>query len=112
MSISLKIRKRLSPDESRAAALAVRDAGFGNLSVDLIFAVPGQSTADLEADIDAVLALAPEHVSLYGLTYHEGTPFERARKQGKVRAVDEATEAAMFERIAERLTAAGLTHLS
>ncbi len=95
---------------SRAAAIAVREAGFAAMSIDLIFAVPGQSMEDLEVDLDAVLAMSPEHVSLYGLTYHEGTPFFRARARGTVTPVDEATEAAMFTRIAERLTGSAYRH--
>jgi coproporphyrinogen III oxidase-like Fe-S oxidoreductase len=95
---------------SRASAIAVREAGFTEMSIDLIFAVPGQTMADLEVDLDAVLAMSPEHVSLYGLTYHEGTPFHRARERGAITPVDDQTEAAMFTRIAERLTAAGYRH--
>lgn len=95
---------------SRQAARDVRAAGFDNMSIDLIFAVPGQTQDDLDADLDAVLAMSPEHVSLYGLTYHEGTPFERARRQGTLTPVDELTEAGMFTHIAERLTRAGYRH--
>ena len=95
---------------SRDAAIAVREAGFGEMSIDLIFAVPGQGMAELDVDLDAVLAMSSEHVSLYGLTYHEGTPFFRARARGTMTPVDEQTEAAMFTRIAERLTAAGYRH--
>ena len=95
---------------SRAAAVAVREAGIEAMSIDLIFGVPGQTMADLEVDLDAVLAMAPEHVSLYGLTYHEGTPFFRARERGAVTPVDETTEAEMFVRIAHRLGGAGYRH--
>ena len=99
-----------SAAESSKAAELVRAAGFDALSMDLIFAVPGQTMAELDADLDAVLALAPEHVSLYGLTYHENTPFWRSRALGKITPVDDAVEAAMFERIAERLVGAGYGH--
>lgn len=95
---------------SRDAAIAVREAGFAAMSIDLIFAVPGQGMGELEVDLDAVLAMSPEHVSLYGLTYHEGTPFFRARERGTVTPVDEQTEATMFTRIAQRLTSAGYRH--
>ncbi|MBC7792677.1 MAG: radical SAM family heme chaperone HemW [Clostridia bacterium] len=99
-----------SAAESAQAAVTARLADFDNLSVDLIFAVPGQTLVELEADLDAVLALAPEHVSLYGLTYHENTPFWRSRALGNITPVDDAVEAAMFERISERLVAAGYAH--
>jgi oxygen-independent coproporphyrinogen-3 oxidase len=99
-----------SAAESRDAAIAVKAAGFAAMSIDLIFAVPGQSMRDLDEDIDAVFAIDPEHVSLYGLTYHQGTPFERAREKGTLMPVDEQTESAMFERIAERLSERGYRH--
>ncbi len=52
-----------------------RDAGFDNLSVDLMSGIPGQSLADYLATVDAVAALGPEHISAYGLIVEEGTPF-------------------------------------
>src|SRR5262249_46110589 len=58
-----------SPDETRAAVAAARGAGFRNLSLDLIFAVPGQTLAAWENDLVQALALAPEHVSSYALTW-------------------------------------------
>ena len=91
----------------RAAAAAARATGFANLSLDLIFAVPGQTLADWEDDLGAALALAPEHVSAYGLTYEPGTPFHSWRASGRLRPVDEDGEAAMAERTIERLAAAG-----
>jgi len=99
-----------SAAQSQEAARAVKAAGFASMSIDLIFAVPGQTLEDLDADLDAVFAIDPEHVSLYGLTYHEGTPFEKSRRKGTLTPVDEVTETAMFERIAERLTARGYRH--
>jgi len=86
---------------------AARAAGFANLSLDLIFAVPGQTLADWEDDLGAALALAPEHVSAYALTYEPGTPFHAWRASGRLRPVDEDGEAAMAERTVERLAAAG-----
>ena len=91
----------------RAAMEAARAAGFANLSLDLIFAVPDQTLADWEDDLGAALALAPEHVSAYALTYEPGTPFHAWRASGRLRPVDEDGEAAMAERTVERLAAAG-----
>lgn len=99
-----------SAEESRAAAALVRAAGVPELSVDLIFAVPGQSLADLEHDLDELERLAPEHVSLYGLTYHERTRFQRWRDTGRLVPVDEELEVRMMARIDERLRAAGYEH--
>ena len=96
-----------SPADIRGAVDAARAAGFRNVSLDLIFAVPGATLADWEADLRAALALAPEHVSAYGLTYEEGTPLHAWRTAGRVRAVDEDTEAAMTDATVEMLGAAG-----
>jgi len=96
-----------SPGETRAAVAASRAAGFENLSLDLIFAVPGQSLAAWEDDLAEALALAPEHVSAYALTWEEGTPFHAWRARGRLVAVDDDVESAMLDAAAERLAAAG-----
>ena len=93
----------------RAAAEAARAAGFANLSLDLIFAVPGQTLAEWEDDLAAALDLTPEHVSAYALTYEPGTPFHTWRASGRLRPVDEDAEAAMAEATVTRLEAAGWT---
>ncbi len=79
-------------------------------SLDLMFALPGQTLAELEADLDRVLDLGPPHVSLYGLTYEPGTAFHARRAQGRMQEVDEELWRAMYLRIAERLTGSGWQH--
>ncbi|MGE0709958.1 MAG: radical SAM family heme chaperone HemW [Planctomycetota bacterium] len=96
-------------DVARAVGLA-RDLGLRSVSLDLIFAVPGQSPADLDRDLDAALALAPDHVSVYGLTFEPGTPFEAARLAGTLRPQPEAREAWAYARLRRRLRAAGFAH--
>jgi len=95
------------PDDTRAAVEAARDAGFANVSLDLIFAVPGETAADWERDLAATIALAPEHASAYALTYEERTPFHAWRASGRLRPVDDDTEATMAEAAATILPAAG-----
>lgn len=94
-------------EDARRAVGDARAAGVTNLNLDLIFAIPGQTVDDWAASLDEAVALAPEHVSAYGLTYEEGTPFHRDRGAGRLRPVDEETEAAMFDLGIARLTAAG-----
>lgn len=96
--------------DARRAVADGRAAGFANVSLDLIFALPGQTREEWAASLDEVVALAPEHVSVYGLTYEEGTPFHRERRAGRLRPVDEETEAAMFDLAIARLAAAGYEH--
>jgi len=96
-------------DDTRAVVEAARAAGIENLSLDLIFAVPGQTLAAWENDLAATVALAPEHVSAYALTYEPGTPYHAWRAAGRLHPVDEDTEAAMAEATLVRLAAAGYT---
>lgn len=87
--------------------VAARAAGFENLSVDLIFAGPGQTPADLERDLETLLEIAPDHVSTYELTWEPETPFGRALTAGRMEACDEDRAAAMIEQIEARLEAGG-----
>lgn len=82
---------------------AARAAGFENLSVDLIFAGPGQTPADLDRDLETLLEIAPDHVSTYELTWEPETPFGRALVAGRMEACDEDRAAAMIEQIEARL---------
>lgn len=91
----------------RRAVADARAAGFANVSLDLIFALPDQTLDEWVASLDEAVALAPEHVSAYGLTYEEGTPFYRDRQAGRLRPVDEETEAAMYDLAIARLATAG-----
>ncbi|MBL4845260.1 MAG: radical SAM family heme chaperone HemW [Planctomycetes bacterium] len=95
-------------DVTRAAVLA-REHGLA-LSLDLIFAVPGQTSADLERDLDATLALEPAHVSLYNLTFEPGTAFDKRRLAGELVPQPEERQAELFDLARERLKAAGFLH--
>jgi len=94
-------------EDTRRAVEAARGAGFENVSLDLIFGIPGETLGDWERDLAGAIALAPEHVSAYGLTYEEGTPFHAWRASGRLRAVEEDAEAAMAEMAIAALGAAG-----
>ncbi|MBI3245167.1 MAG: radical SAM family heme chaperone HemW [Deltaproteobacteria bacterium] len=107
----LKTLGRLHTAEDGPRVLAwAREAGFTNLTMDLIFGVPGQTLALLADDLQQTLVAAPEHVSLYNLTYEEGTPFFERKRQGKLHPVDEDEEVAMFSYIRETLLAQGYRH--
>jgi oxygen-independent coproporphyrinogen-3 oxidase len=87
----------------RETLRAVRSAGFGNISLDLIFAGPQQTTAALERDLDEVIEWSPEHLSTYELSYEPQTPFGRALAAGKMSAADEDCSVEMIETIEARL---------
>jgi oxygen-independent coproporphyrinogen III oxidase len=81
-----------------------------NISLDLIFGVPDQSLGDWEADLELALALAPCHISTYGLTYEKGTPLWKLRESAALRPTSEGDELAMYVRAMDRLAAAGFEH--
>jgi oxygen-independent coproporphyrinogen-3 oxidase len=81
-----------------------------NLSIDLIFGVPGQTLDEWTFDLKAALGLPIEHLSSYGLTYEKGTPLWKQRRLGIVEPVAEETEAEMFEHLLDATSAAGLDH--
>jgi len=91
---------------TRAVELA-RSAGVHNLSLDLIFAIPGQSLDDWHRDLEAALALRPTHLSCYALTFEPNTPLAVRLSTGQVRRLDEDLEAEMFLVTRERLRTAG-----
>lgn len=96
-------------DIGEAVAL-LRDAGFANLGLDLITAVPGRGAAALDRDLDRVLALAPEHLSAYTLSIEEGTPLAALLDMGAVKPVPEDQAVAEYELVRSRLRAAGFRH--
>ena len=91
---------------ARAVALA-REAGIDNVSLDLIFGIPEQTLDGLHRDLDAALALQPEHLSIYGLTYEPNTQLNARLRAGRVRRVDEDLERDMYAAVMDRLAAAG-----
>ncbi|MBI5058790.1 radical SAM family heme chaperone HemW [candidate division KSB1 bacterium] len=96
--------------EIEQAIVAARASGFSNLSLDLIFGLPGESISEWQTDLDRALALDPEHVSLYNLEYHEATPLYRWREQRRVKPLDEDLEFELYISAHERLTSAGYEH--
>jgi oxygen-independent coproporphyrinogen-3 oxidase len=95
-------------DEARRTLEAARRAGFGNLSLDLIFGVPGQDRAALRRDLAELVGFAPEHVSAYALTVEAGTPYALAAARGSLALPAEDESAAMMEDVGEALERAGL----
>jgi oxygen-independent coproporphyrinogen-3 oxidase len=93
------------PDTVRRAFYHLRDAGFDNISFDLIYGIPGQSTSDLEADLAEAVGLGPEHLSCYELEAKPGTRFTHAHGQEFERQAD-AMES-YFELVVDALTSAG-----
>lgn len=82
-----------------------REAGFSNINVDLMLALPGQKALDLERDLDFLLSpeISPEHISVYSLIVEEGTPFAERYTPGEPPLPSDESERAMYHRVRERL---------
>lgn len=87
----------------------LRDAGFDNLNIDLMFAVPGQTEAQWQTTLEKTIALGPEHVSSYCLTYEEDTDYFR-KLTGGTFVQDDERDAQLFETTIATLTGAGFAH--
>jgi len=97
-------------DAARRAVDAAREGGIDAFSLDLIFAVPAALARDWQRDLDGVLALAPHHVSLYGLTIEGGTPLGRWHARGDVVESSEECYEEEFLRSHAALASAGFDH--
>ncbi len=102
--VARRLGRGHTSDDARALVAEAQRTGFASVSFDLIFAVPGQTLAAFEADLAAVVALAPDHVALYGLTIEPGTAFARSRRP----AVDEDLWREMYDTAVSTLAAAGI----
>ncbi len=101
----------LERDHSRQiaeAAIAEASEVIGNVSIDLIFAAPGETLAAWEQDLACALATPVRHVSTYALTFEKGTRFWNRLQRDQLQASAEATELAMYQAARSRLAAAGL----
>jgi oxygen-independent coproporphyrinogen III oxidase len=96
-----------SAEETREAARAAHRAGFDRLNLDIIFAVPGQTIDDVRNDIAEVVALGPDHISAYNLTFEEGTAFFTDMKRGRIKPLPNDDQASMFELVREELPRQG-----
>jgi oxygen-independent coproporphyrinogen-3 oxidase len=99
-----------SPSDIAASVAVARNAGFDEINLDLIFAVPGQTLTTWHATLEQALELQPDHLACYGLTYEAGTPLAARRQQGQVRPCPENLEADMMLACRELLQAAGFEH--
>jgi oxygen-independent coproporphyrinogen-3 oxidase len=105
----LKILGRIhNYDDFLYAYNTLRTLGFDNISVDIMYGIPEQTAQSLAATLDTVIALAPEHISAYGLIVEEGTPFFRMRDSLALPSEDE--ECDMYLDITRRMRDAGYVH--
>ena len=96
--------------EAQAAFAMARKAGFRNIGIDLIHSLPGETPAAWLDDLARAVSLGPEHVSAYGLSIEEGTPFHDLERDGRLSLPDEEEGVQMFRQTAEFLQSRGYEH--
>ena len=87
-----------------------RAAGFDNISIDLMFALPGSTPESWSNDLENAIELCPEHISAYNLTYEEGTALYKAAQSGSIVPLDEEGNLQQFTMLIEALEVAGYCH--
>ncbi len=104
------INRRHTSQQAIAALRAINDAGISNVSIDLIYGLPGQSLDSWQGNVEQAMALDVQHLSAYCLSYERGTRLWVMREQGKVKQVSDETCVAMHNVLATRLKSAGYEH--
>ena len=92
----------------RKAVRQCRTAGFDNISLDLIFAVPGSDLDSWKYNLQVAIELSVDHISTYNLTYEDKTPLSGDLAAGVIKSVDEDTDRAMYELAIDKLSGAGI----
>lgn len=104
------LRRRHNAAQAVQAVKDCRQYGFHNISIDLIYGLPGENAGQWAKDLRQAIALAPEHISAYHLTYEEGTPIYTMLEQHRVAEVDEESSVRFFTMLTDELQAAGYEH--
>lgn len=104
------LHRRHTAQTAVRAVKELQDAGVDNISIDLIYGLPGQTMELWESDLDTAFSLGVQHLSAYALSYEEGTPLWRMRQQGAVKEAAEGLSVKMFERLCQRAKEAGFLH--
>lgn len=102
--------RRHNAAEALEALAAMRRAGIDNVSIDLIYGVPGQTMQSWQRSVEQAIATGAQHISAYSLSYEPGTRLWVMRRQGKVKETDDETCVAMYSHLAGALKAAGYEH--
>lgn len=104
------LNRRHTARQAIEAVERLRRAGFGNLSIDLIYGLPGETDERWRRDLEQAIALDVEHISAYHLTYEVGTPLYRMLQAHRVSEVDEDSSLRFFGMLMDTLATAGYVH--
>ena len=102
--------RRHGADKARQAVLAAQRAGLGNISIDLIYGIPGMTMEEWDDNLARAIDLGVQHISAYHLTIEEDTPLGRMAARGEFSQVGESESREQFDLLRERLAGAGYEH--
>ena len=105
-----RLGRRHNAEKARRAVGNVRAAGYKNISIDLMFALPGSTIEEWEESINEAISLNPEHISAYNLMYEEDTPLHRALQRGDFEELSEEENVEQFRMLIKRMKEAGYCH--
>ena len=104
------LHRRHTAQQVIEAVKHCREASFQNISIDLMYGLPGETLETWKEDLQQAIALHPEHISAYHLIYEEGTALWKLREQKQVEEADEDLSVTLFKTLIEELTHAGYEH--
>ncbi len=102
--------RRHTSREACQAVETLREGGVDNISIDLMFALPGQTLAGCHSDVERAVSMGVDHISAYSLAYEEGTPLSRMLSEGRIEEVDEELARAMYYDLIDTLEESGYEH--
>ena len=104
------LHRRHTAQQAIEAFQRCREAGFQNISIDLMYGLPGETLDSWKEDLQQAIALRPEHISAYHLIYEEGTTLWKLKEQHQVEEADEDLSVTLFRTLIDKLTRAGYEH--
>ena len=105
-----RLGRRHNAEKARQAVNNARMAGYKNISIDLMFALPGSTKEEWEQTIEEAISLKPEHISAYNLMYEDDTPLHRALQRGDFEELSEEENVEQFQMLIKRMKEAGYRH--
>jgi len=104
------MRRSHNAGQAEASVKRAASAGFDNITIDLIYGVPGQSAAEWEENVQRAISLPISHLSAYHLTFEEGTIFDHWRKKGRLIPVHEDESVGFYRLLRDQMLSAGFDH--
>lgn len=105
-----RLGRRHNAEKAKQAVMNARAAGYCNISIDLIFALPDSTRESWQQDLETAISLKPDHISAYNLMYEEGTPLHRSLERGDFKELSEEENIEQFQMLIQSMKAAGYCH--